>query len=365
MKSELFDRSNLEVTPDQRFALQNSQMLRVSLGPDVLAVKGAMVAYQGQVAFHHEKAGGMGKLLKKVLTSEDMPLMRVSGQGEVFFANEGGFVYLVELDGADGISVNGRNLLAFDASLTWDINRVKGAGFMAGGLFNTVLTGQGTVALCAVGKPVVLDCSQQPTYVDVQACVGWSLGANVLLKALGEEGDAAPIAAAAAGSAPFLLEPCAEKLRSGTSRLYQRRLLRDLAEIVRRKSVAVPVPAHVDLGRAIRARDFFEFDDAYTAPMNGFADARDYYARCACGPYLKSIRRPTLIVNARDDPFMLPQVLPTADMLSPFVRLEVSRRGGHVGFLAADANGRPYYWLEQRFAEYLDTAVAAMPARGA
>ena len=173
MKSELFEQSNLEVQTQTRFGLQNSQMLRVSFGADVLAVKGAMVAFQGQIRFDHEKAGSMGKLLKKVLTSEDMPLMRVSGQGEVFFANEGGYVYLVDLDN-DGISVNGRNLLAFDASLQWDINRVKGAGMMAGGLFNTTITGTGTAALCTVGKPVVLDCSQQPTYVDVQAAVAWS-----------------------------------------------------------------------------------------------------------------------------------------------------------------------------------------------
>jgi uncharacterized protein (AIM24 family) len=173
MKSELFEQSNLEVQAQQRFGLQNTQMLRVALGDDVLAVKGAMVAFQGQIRFDHEKSGSMGKLLKKMLTSEDMPLMRVSGQGEVFFANEGGYVYLVELDG-DGISVNGRNLLAFDASLAWDINRVKGAGMMAGGLFNTTVSGTGSVALCTVGQPVVLDCSRQPTYVDVQACVAWS-----------------------------------------------------------------------------------------------------------------------------------------------------------------------------------------------
>lgn len=172
MQSDLFDRANLEVE-GQRFSLQNSQLLRVALGADVLAVKGAMVAFQGQVRFDHEKAGGVGKLLKKMVTSEDMPLMRVSGQGEVFFASEAGYVYLVEL-GGDGISVNGRNLLAFDAALQWDINRVKGAGMMAGGLFNTTISGTGPVALCTVGRPVVLDCSQQPTYVDVQACVAWS-----------------------------------------------------------------------------------------------------------------------------------------------------------------------------------------------
>jgi uncharacterized protein (AIM24 family) len=172
MQSDLFAQSNLEVE-GQRFALQNSQLLRVALGPDVLSVKGAMVAYQGQVRFDHEKAGSVGKLLKKMVTNEDMPLMRVSGQGEVFFANDAGYVYLVDLAG-DGISVNGRNLLAFDAALQWDINRVRGAGVMTGGLFNTTVTGTGTVALCTVGHPVVLDCSQQPTYVDVQACVAWS-----------------------------------------------------------------------------------------------------------------------------------------------------------------------------------------------
>ena len=173
MQSELFTQSNLEVEAAKRFSLQNPQLLRVVLGADVLAVKGAMVAFQGQVAFNHEKSGSVGKLLKKMVTSEDMPLMRVSGTGEVFFAIEAGYVYLIELAG-DGISVNGRNLLAFDAALGWDINRVKGAGIMAGGLFNTTVSGTGTAALCTVGQPVVLDCTQQPTFVDVQAAVAWS-----------------------------------------------------------------------------------------------------------------------------------------------------------------------------------------------
>ncbi len=173
MQSELFAASNLEVEAAHRFALQNPQQLRVSFGPDVLSTKGAMVAYQGRITFNHEGSGSVGKLLKKVLTNEDLPLMRVSGEGEVFFAHDAGFVYLVDL-GGDAISVNGNNLLAFDAALQWDIKRVQGAGMMAGGLYNTVLSGVGTVALCAVGTPVVLDCSQQPTYVDVQSAVAWS-----------------------------------------------------------------------------------------------------------------------------------------------------------------------------------------------
>jgi uncharacterized protein (AIM24 family) len=176
MRSDLFVQANHEVEATARFTRQNSKMLRVALGPgspDLLATKGSMVAYQGSIRFDHEGSGGVGKFLKKVLTSEDLPLMRVSGAGEVFFAQEAGDVYLVEMTG-DALSVNGANLLAFDASLEWDIHRVQGAGTVAGGLYNTVVSGTGTVALVTVGQPVVLDCSAQPTYVDVQAAVGWS-----------------------------------------------------------------------------------------------------------------------------------------------------------------------------------------------
>lgn len=175
MRSSLFDQANLEVQSEQTFALQNPQLLRVHLSGDVLAVKGAMVAYQGQMRFDHERAGSMGKLFKKVVTGEDVSLMRVSGEGEVFFASEAGFVHLLELTG-DGVSINARNLLAFDSRIAWDIKRVQGAGMMSGGLFNTTLQGAGTVAIHTLGQPVVLDCSRQPTYVDVQSCVGWSLG---------------------------------------------------------------------------------------------------------------------------------------------------------------------------------------------
>jgi uncharacterized protein (AIM24 family) len=173
MQSPLFDQANLEVQAEQRFVLQNPQMLRVHLGGDVLAVKGAMVAFQGQIRFDHEKAGSVSKLFKKVVTGEDVSLMRVSGQGDVFFAAEAGFVFLIDLTG-DALSVNARNLLAFDSHIDWDIKRVQGAGMLSGGLFNTTLQGTGTVAIHTVGQPVILDCSQQPTYVDVQACVGWS-----------------------------------------------------------------------------------------------------------------------------------------------------------------------------------------------
>ncbi|HET7279925.1 MAG TPA: AIM24 family protein [Dermatophilaceae bacterium] len=175
MQSSLFEQGNLEVQAQQRFALQNPQMLRVHLGGDVLAVKGAMVAFQGSIRFDHERAGSAGRLFKKVVTGEDVSLMRVSGEGDVFFASEAGYVFLIELTG-DALSVNARNLLAFDSSIEWDIKRVQGAGVLSGGLFNTTLQGTGTVAVHTVGQPVILDCRQQPTYVDVQSCVGWSAG---------------------------------------------------------------------------------------------------------------------------------------------------------------------------------------------
>jgi uncharacterized protein (AIM24 family) len=161
------------VQTDQLWALQSPYMLKTTLGPDVLAAKGAMVAYQGRVQFHHEGAGNLSRLMKKVLTSEDTPLMRVSGAGEVFFARQAEHVFLVQLEG-DGLSVDGQNLLAFDAAVDWDIRRVQGAGMMSGGLFNVLLQGSGVVALTSDGPPMLLDCSQQPTYVDVQAAVAWS-----------------------------------------------------------------------------------------------------------------------------------------------------------------------------------------------
>ncbi len=173
MRSDLFDVRHQEVSTDERFVLQSKRMLKVTLGADVLATKGAMVAFQGSVKFHHEGAGSVGRMMKKIVTSEDNRLMRVSGNGEVFFADTASEIFLVSLEG-DALSVNGRNLLAFDAALSWDIKRTRGAGMISGGLFNTILSGTGQVALTSDGDPMLLDCSREPTYVDVNAAVCWS-----------------------------------------------------------------------------------------------------------------------------------------------------------------------------------------------
>lgn len=190
------------------------------------------------------------------------------------------------------------------------------------------------------------------------ATIGWSLGGNVTLKALGEEGANAPTDLACAVSVPFSLRECVEHLRIGFARQYQQRLLDSLKDMVRRKHARLPVSAPADLDAALAARDFFEFDDAFTAPLNGYRDAEDYYARAACGQYLPLIQRPTLVLHALDDPFMVPSVVPAASRLSSSVTLELSPRGGHVGFLSAGRFGEPVCWAEAHLCERLNTAYA-------
>jgi uncharacterized protein len=182
--------------------------------------------------------------------------------------------------------------------------------------------------------------------------VGWSLGGNVLLKYLGEEGDRTALSAAVAVSVPFCLRPCAEKLRTGFSRIYQNHLLGELKKMVRRKQSILP--PEVDLAQIVRARDFFDFDNSYTALLNNFKDAEDYYARAACGQYLGGIRRPTLAIHAQDDPFMVPEIIPESAHLPPCVTLELCERGGHVGFVAAGPGLRPRWWLEERIPVFLE-----------
>ncbi len=196
----------------------------------------------------------------------------------------------------------------------------------------------------------------------VIASLGWSLGGNIVLKAAGELGEDHPADLVTAASVPFRLEPCAQRLRQGASRIYQRRLLRDLKAMVQRKHAAVGLPEMIDVPAMLSARDFFDFDDAWTAPLHGFDDALDYYRRCECGPYLRTIQRPTLIVHSRDDPFMSPDILPSDRALGPDVTLELSEHGGHVGFVGRNAWGGPLFWLERRLADWLQQQLARCAA---
>ncbi|ROO31419.1 hydrolase [Salinisphaera japonica] len=185
------------------------------------------------------------------------------------------------------------------------------------------------------------------------AGVGYSLGGNVLLKYLGEQGERSPLACATAVSVPYDLAACGQAIKQGLSRFYQAHLLAGMRAVVRAKQAAGVYAGGVVLPELDGLTDFASFDDAVTAPLNGFVDAADYYARSSSRGFLGAIRTPTLMLHARDDPFMSPSVVPGEDELSDALRLEVSAGGGHVGFVAGDRLGRPVYWLEQRIPAYL------------
>ena len=173
-----------ETTAGDAFTLQNSKLLKVRLGEgEIQAKKGSMVAYQGDVKFEHAGSGGMSRMLKKAVSGEGTTLMKMAGSGEVFLADTAQDIHLLYLEN-DSVTINGPNLLAFDADISWDIHRMSGgaASAMAGGLFNMELKGSGWVALLSDGPPVMLDVGSAPTFADAQAAITWSSGVSAALK---------------------------------------------------------------------------------------------------------------------------------------------------------------------------------------
>ena len=172
-----------EVETGEPFTLQGPRLLKVELSEtSVMAKNGSMVAYQGEVRFEH-KGGGLGRLLKKAATGEQLRLMQASGTGELFLASQAMLVHVLHLS-EDSLTVSGANILAFETGIDWDVTRVKGgtAGMLAGGLFNIHLRGSGLVALVSDGEPVKLDVSEAPTFGDPQAAIAWSGGVRTNLK---------------------------------------------------------------------------------------------------------------------------------------------------------------------------------------
>lgn len=196
----------------------------------------------------------------------------------------------------------------------------------------------------------VLELLRERDGQPVRAVVAISLGGNVLLKWLGETGAQDLVQSAVAISVPFLLGAAADRLDRGLSRLYRRHLINKLRRSYRRKFDGMPSPLDVDLARL---HNFWEFDDRITAPLHGFAGVEDYYRRCSCRQFIPGIRTPTLILHAKDDPFMWPDTPPTAEELPEMVTMELCEHGGHVGFIGGALPWRPKYWLEQRVVEYL------------
>ena len=181
---------------------------------------------------------------------------------------------------------------------------------------------------------------------------GVSLGGNALLKWLGERGDAAGfVAAAAAVSPPQDLAAGAHSLSRGFNRFYTANFLRTL----KRKSLAQwqRYPGLFDRERMLAARDFFDFDDTVTAPMHGFAGARDYWRRASCKPVLRMIRVPTVIIHALNDPFLPASAIARENEVSSRVRLDYQTDGGHAGFACAGLPGR-LDWLPRRILAFFE-----------
>ncbi len=172
-----------EVETGEPFTLQNPRLLKVELSEaSVMARNGSMVAYQGDVHFEHS-GGGLGRLLKKAATGEQLRLMQATGSGELFLAHQAMLVHVLRL-GDDSLTVNGTNILAFESGIDWDVTRVKGgtAGVLAGGLFNIHLRGSGLVALVSDGEPLRLDVGEAPTFADPQAAIAWSGSVSTSVK---------------------------------------------------------------------------------------------------------------------------------------------------------------------------------------
>ncbi|MFI0787678.1 AIM24 family protein [Streptomyces lydicus] len=175
MKSELFASEHMATqAAAPGMTQQNAKSIKYALDGECYARQGAMVAYRGELRF--EKQGqGVGKFLKRAVTGEGLALMAVRGRGEVWFAHEAANCFIVDIEPGDGLSVNGRNVLCFDPSLSYEIQVVKGAGMVGGGLFNSVFSGQGKLGIVCEGNPIVIPVAPQaPVFVDTDAVVGWS-----------------------------------------------------------------------------------------------------------------------------------------------------------------------------------------------
>lgn len=188
---------------------------------------------------------------------------------------------------------------------------------------------------------------------DDVALIGFSLGGNLTLKYLGERGRALNrrIRKAVAFSVPCDLQSGSIQLASLANRIYMRSFLGSLREKIRAKMRAMP--GKIDDREYERLRTFKDFDDRYTAPIHGFADAEDYWRQCSCQPVLKDVSIPTLLINARNDPFLAGPCYPVAEAEeNSNLHLEMPASGGHVGFITF--NGRGEYWSESRAISFLE-----------
>lgn len=196
------------------------------------------------------------------------------------------------------------------------------------------------------------------------AAVGYSVGANICLKWLGDSGrrgEALPVVAAVGVSAPFHLGEVVKRIERGLSRIYQWYLLRSLRRDLLRKMQTMDMGLPISRSALRRIRTFSVFDQCVSAPLHGFKDAEEYYARTRTDLLLRHVNVPTLLLNARNDPLVPAHLIPKTCDMSDKVNLEVTSTGGHMAFINGRWPWAPRFWLDQRVPEYLADFFASAP----
>ncbi|HIC44451.1 MAG TPA: hydrolase [Sulfurimonas sp.] len=185
--------------------------------------------------------------------------------------------------------------------------------------------------------------------------IGYSLGANMLLKLLNSYGKNSPLSGAVSVSAPLELGTCTHYINKGVAKVYQGYLLKILKRelLTKAKQLDLVTSLNLSIPRIKKIKTIFEFDDIYTAPANGFKDAYDYYAKNSAKQFLKGIKVPTLLIHSKDDPFMPSSIVPDKTEVSACVDLLISDNGGHVGFIKGSIF-KPNFWLEDRVKSFFN-----------
>ncbi|WFM73269.1 hydrolase [Halomonas sp. CKK8] len=251
-----------------------------------------------------------------------------------------------------------RHLLHVAASLGWRalLMHFRGCGALPNRLPRAYHSGDTADAYWLIGQLA----HRYPRALKVAA--GVSLGGNMLLKLVAEQGDnGLDLAGAIVISAPLELSACADTLHQGFSRVYERHLLGSLKRKMLPRLASGELPLSITPQALEALESLRDYDEAVTAPLHGFDGAEDYYRRASAGPLLDQVELPMLILHADDDPFMPPALFRRLPTPPGSVRVELARHGGHVGFVEWH-QGRPASWLARRVAQQLADWQSTMSA---
>ena len=176
--------------------------------------------------------------------------------------------------------------------------------------------------------------------------IGFSMGGSLTFRAVAEDPNQVPqqVKCAIGFSVPCSLKGSVDALSSGANKIYKNRFLKKLGVKIKQKALLFPDQINAEGFDSIN--DFIDFDNRYTAPLHGYKNALDFYEKASVGPFLKNLQVPSLIVQAKNDPFLLPNCVPYEDaQTNPFIFLETPHKGGHCGFME---KGQAYSWAEKR-----------------